>query len=151
MCDAFLGATINRNNRSNVETCLLIEAGTAMINERTTSAEITNEMMKDKYVNLVHQFRREDFDSSSIQDDMAVKLFHGKSGGFTGYKLWCKFEESCRDIRINYIPKLPKDISNYPSGHSLRDVYKKFAVEAYKLEHNVSKKSISFQVSSIPS
>jgi hypothetical protein len=140
----FLGETINRSNRSNVETCLLIEAGTAVINERTTSAEIRNEMMKDKYVNLVRQFRREDFDSSSIQDDMAVKLFHGKSGGFTGYKLWRKFEESRRDIRIHYIPKLPKDISNYPSGHSLRDVYKKFAVAAYKLEHNVSKKSIYF-------
>ena len=51
----FLGATINRNNRSNVETCLLIEAGTAVINERTTSAEIRNEMMKDKYVNLVRR------------------------------------------------------------------------------------------------
>ena len=62
-----------------------------------------------------------------------------------------KFEESWRDIQINHIPKLPKDISKYSSGHSFRDVYKKFAVEAYKLEHNVSKKSIYFQAMSLPS
>ena len=57
--------------------------------------------MKDKYVNLVRQFRREDFDFSGVEEDMALKLFHGKSGGFTGYKVWRKFEESRRDIRIN--------------------------------------------------
>ena len=113
----FLGAHIDRTNRSNVETCLLIEAGTAVINERSTTAEIRNEMMKDKYVNLVRQFRHEDFVSSRLQDDMMLKFFYGKSGGFTGYKLWQKFEECQREIQINYTPKLPKDISHYPSGH----------------------------------
>ena len=37
------------------------------------------------------------------------------------------------------MPKLPKEIADYPSGHSLRDVYKKFAMECYKVEHGVVK------------
>jgi hypothetical protein len=42
-----------------------------------------------------------------------------------------------KDIRTNYTPKLPKYILSYPSGNSLRDVYKKFALEWYKEEYNV--------------
>ena len=95
-------------------------------------------MMMDKYANLVCMFSTDHFVCPSTQDDMSVKLFHGKRGGYTGEQLWRKFEDYRKEIRIRYTPKLPRDISNFPSGHSLRDVYKKFALECYKAEYDVS-------------
>ena len=135
----FLGEAIDQQkNRFNVEACLLIEAGTSVSNERTTTATIRNQMMLDRYVNLVRMFSPDDFVSPTTQEDMAIRLFHGKRGGYNGEKLWRKFEEYRKEIRTKYTPKLPKDISSFPSGHSLRDIYKKFALECYKVEYDVS-------------
>jgi hypothetical protein len=69
-----------QKNRFNVEICLLIEAGTAISNECSTTAAIWNQMMMDKYVNLVGMFSTDDFVSPSTQDDMCVKPFRGKRG-----------------------------------------------------------------------
>ena len=95
-------------------------------------------MMLDRYVNLVRMFSPDDFVSPTTQEDMAIRLFHGKRGGYNGEKLWRKFEEYRKEIRTKYTPKLLKDISSFPSGHSLRDIYKKFALECYKVEYDVS-------------
>jgi hypothetical protein len=35
-------------------------------------------------------------------------------------------QDCWKEIHIQYTPKLSRDISNYPSGHSLRKVNKKF-------------------------
>ena len=135
----FLGEAIDQQkNRFNVEACLVIEAGTSVSNERTTTATIRNQMMLDRYVNLVRMFSPDDFVSLTTQEDMAIRLFHGKKGGYNGEKLWRKFEEYRKEIRTKYTPKLPKEISSFPSGHSLRDIYKKFALECYKVEYDVS-------------
>jgi len=48
----------------------LIEAGTVVSNEKYTTADICNQMMMDKYINLVRQFHPDDFVSSGTQDDM---------------------------------------------------------------------------------
>ena len=139
-CDAFLGEKIDQQrNRLNVEICILIEAGTAVLNERATTADLRNQMMMDKYINLVRMFCQDDFVSPSLQDDMCIKLFNGKRGGYTGEKLWRKFKDWRKVIRTQYTPKLQKDIANYPSGHSMRDVYKKFALECYKVDYDVRK------------
>jgi hypothetical protein len=96
-------------------------------------------MMLDKYRNLVRLFSQDEFLSPSIQDNMCIKLFNGKSPhGDTGDKLWRKFKDWRKKIRTEYMPKLPKEIADYPSGHSLRDVYKKFTVECYNAEHGAS-------------
>jgi hypothetical protein len=89
----FLGERNNqKKNRVNVEICLLIEADTAVTNERAVTTEVRNQMMLDKYRNLVRMFSQDDFVSPSIQDDMCIKLFNGKSKhGYTGDKLWRKF------------------------------------------------------------
>jgi hypothetical protein len=101
----------------------LIEAGTAVSNERSTTAEIQNQMMLDEYHNLVCMFPQDDVVSSSIQDGMCIRLFNGKSKhGYTGDKPWRKCGDWRKKIRAEYMPK-PKGIADYPSGHSLRDVY----------------------------
>ncbi len=91
----FLGERIDhKKNRLNVEICLLVEAGTAVTNERGVTMDMRNQLMIDKYRNLVRAFFRDDFVSPSIQDDMSIKLFNGKSkGGYTGDKLWRKYED----------------------------------------------------------
>ena len=65
---------------------------------------------------------------------MTIKLYNGKKD-INGLGLWRKFEDWRKEIRTKYTPKLPTDISSIPSGHQLRDVYKKFALDCYKLEH----------------
>ena len=121
-----------------VEACILIEAGTSVSNKRTTTATIRNQMMLDRYVNLVCMFSPDDFVSPTTQEDMSIRLFHGKKGGYNGEKLWRKFKEYRKEIRTRYTLKLPKEIPSFPSGHSLRDIYKKFALECYKVEYDVS-------------
>ena len=122
----FVGERIDQQkNRVNVEICLLIEASTAVTNERAVTSEVQNQMMLDMYRNLVRMFSQDDFVSPSIQDNMYIKLFNGKSKhGDTGDKLWRKFEDWRENVRTEYMPKLPKEIADYPSGHSLRDVDK---------------------------
>ena len=84
----------------------------------------------------MHVFSWDDFVSPSIQDDTSI--INGKSkGGYTGDKLWRKYEDWRKKFRTEYMPKLPKELADYP-GHLLRDVYKKFAMEFYKAEHAVS-------------
>jgi len=57
-----------------------------------------------------------------------MKLFNAKKV-MTGDHLWKKFEDWRKEICTQYTSKLPKDLSSIPSGHQLRDMYKKFIVE----------------------
>ena len=96
----FLGKKIDQQrNRLNVKICILIEAGTAVSNERATTADLQNQIMMDKYINLVRMICQDDFVSLSLQDDMCIKLFNGKRSGYTGEKLWRKFEDWRKVIR----------------------------------------------------
>ncbi len=130
----FLGERIDARNRMNVEICLLIEAGSSVLNERSTTTEIRNRMMQDRYVNLVCQFDADDFALATLRDEMTTKVYNGKKD-ITGDRLWRKVEDWSKEIRTKYTPMLPTDVSSIPSGHQLRDVYKKFALNCYKLEH----------------
>jgi hypothetical protein len=56
-----LGRRINKVNRECLETCLLIKAGTAVMNEKPTSSDDHNAQMLEKYIYLVHQFEEDDF------------------------------------------------------------------------------------------
>lgn len=49
----FLGQSIDQRNRLNVEICLLLGAWLSVSKERTTIATTCNEMMMNRYVNLV--------------------------------------------------------------------------------------------------
>jgi hypothetical protein len=52
-----------------------------------------------------------------------MKLFNAKKV-MTGDHLWKKFEDWRKEIHMQ-----SKNLSSIPSGHQLRDVYKKFIVE----------------------
>ena len=100
--------------------------------------------MLDKYVNIVRNFKSVDFVSLSLQEEMATKLYNAKAG-LTGEHLWAKFMDWRKEIHTKYSPKLPKELSSLPSGHQMRDVYKKFVPDSFK-EANVSSSSFSYVI-----
>ena len=73
---------------------------------------------------------------------MATKLYNAKAG-LTGEHLWAKFMDWRKEIHTKYSPKLPKEWSSLPSGHQMRDVYKKFVLDSFK-EENVSLSSLYY-------
>ena len=85
-------------------------------------------------------FKPDDFVSPSLQEEMATKLYNSKAG-LTGEHLWVKFIDRRKEIHTKYSPKLPKDLSSLPSGHQMRDSYKKFVLDSFK-EENVSSSSL---------
>ncbi len=74
----FLGQKIDKQNRVNVEICLLLEAGSSVSDERSTITNSCNDMMMNRYVNLIHNFTAGDFVDSVLQEDMALHLFNTK-------------------------------------------------------------------------
>ena len=130
----FLRQKIDRGNSLNVEICLLLEAGTSVSDESTTVANLRNDMMMTRYVNLVRNFSSEDFIEPAIQEDMALRLFNAKKT-MTGMRLWEKFVAWRKEVRTMYTPKLPREISSIPSGQQLRDIYRKFVLDRFKEEN----------------
>ena len=63
-------------------------------------------------------------------------LFNAKRE-MTGERLWKKFEDWRMILCTQYFSKLPKNLSDIPSGHQLMDVYKKFVLDRFR-EENVS-------------
>ena len=51
----------NKRNRQNVKISLLIEAGTSVTEEKTTTSQRRNQLMLNKYVNTVCNFKPDDF------------------------------------------------------------------------------------------
>ncbi len=90
----FWGQGIDQRNRLNVEICLLLEAGSSVSDERTTLATSRNEMMMNRYANLVPNSAVEDFVDLTIQEDMAHCLFNAKKT-ITGLCLWEKLGRRC--------------------------------------------------------
>jgi hypothetical protein len=93
--------------------------------------------MLDKYVNIVGIFKPDDFVSSSLQEEMATKLYNAKAGS-TGEHLWVMFADWRKEIRTKYSPKPPKELSSFPGGHQMRDVYRKFELDSFKEENTSS-------------
>jgi hypothetical protein len=117
-----------------VEICLLIEAETSVLqtyhNSRSRRQE-WNDVRKIQ--DIVCQLQPDDFVSTSLGEDMSVKLYNAKkniSGCF-----WKKIKDWQKELCTQYLPKLPKALANIPNGHQLMDVYKKFVLDCYKQEH----------------
>ena len=69
---------IDKQNRFNVEICLLLKAGLSVSDERATTSNLRNDMMLNRYVNLVRTFEVENFVDPAIQEDMALHLYNAK-------------------------------------------------------------------------
>jgi hypothetical protein len=128
------GRKIDNVTRQNVEICLLIEAGGSVSSERTTTASVRNVMMMERYATLLSAFSPEDFDSGRLRGHMNQFLYNAKRE-MTGERLWKKFEDWRKILRTQYFSKLPKNLSDIPSGHQLMDVYKKFVVDRFREEN----------------
>ena len=102
-----------------------------MSDERTTTSDLRNRMMLERYLNLVQSFQMDGFVSFSVQENMVMKLFNAKKG-ITGAHLWKKIEDWRKEIRTLYTSKLPSDLWSIPSGQQLRDVSKSLLLTNFK-------------------
>ena len=125
---------IDKQNRFNVEICLLLKAGLSVSDRRATTLQVCNHMMMNRYVNLGHTFEVENFVNPAIQEDMALRLYNSKKI-MTGLCLWEKFISWRKEVCTMYMPKLPHNLSSILSGQHLKDAYKKFVVDRFKEEH----------------
>lgn len=97
----------NHNNRQNAEICLLIETRSSVVDEKSTTTVLRNQLMMERYCDLVQGFQEGDFISPSIKVDMALQLFNGKKA-MTGECLWKLFEEWRREIVHNTLQSYQK-------------------------------------------
>ena len=91
---------------------------------------------KEEYVRIIDGFNPEDFQKRALQSVMRHKLYCANKP-LQGHQLKKKFHEIRAEIRSEWIPMLPMNISGLASGNQLRDAYKKVIVKIYR-ESNVS-------------
>jgi hypothetical protein len=145
------GRRIDPNNRLAVEFCCILEAGTIVTDKHTMESREIDRHFEEEYVRIVDGFSPEDFQERSLQATMRHKLYRANKP-LQGHRLKKKFREIRAEIRSEWIPMLPMNISSLASGNQLRDAYKKVIVKIYR-ESNVSSRFLmSFLfISMIPS
>ena len=85
----------------NAETCILVEAGLSIFNERATDSNVCNDMLMYQYVNLVRNFGINNFADSSIKDGLSFQLFAAKKN-MTGVCLWENFFHGRKRCILNF-------------------------------------------------
>ncbi len=130
------GRRIDQNNRLALEFCCILEAGTIVTDKHTMESREIDLHFEEEYVRIVDGFSPEDFQERSLQATMRHKLYRANKP-LQGHRLKKKFREIRVEIRSEWIPMLPMNISSLASGNQLRDAYKKVIVKTYR-ESNVS-------------
>lgn len=130
------GRRIDANNRLAVEFACILEAGTIVTDKHTMESREIDVHFKEEYVRIIDGFNPEDFQERALQSVMRHKLYRANKP-LQGHRLKKKFREIRAEIRSEWIPMLPMNISGLASGNQLRDAYKKVIVKIYR-ESNVS-------------
>ena len=130
------GRRIDTNNRLSVEFACILEAGTIVTDKHTMESREIDLHFEEQYVQIIDGFNPEDFQERSLQSVMRNKLYRANKP-LQGHRLKKKFREIRAEIRSEWIPMLPMNISQLASGTQLRDAYKKVIVKTYR-ETNVS-------------
>ena len=129
------GTSVTASVRVAIESCILIEAGSLVTAEATTSNDNKYELMIKYYINTIDSFSDEQLGGSAIKAQMKVKPYNAKKGISEeggGKRLYEKYQQVRGEVRTDYIPKLPQDLSKMASGKQLRQVYDGFILDAYK-------------------
>jgi len=123
---------INEKNRQAVEACILIEAGQAVDESATTDEARLHENMRVNYTRLLREIPRERFENETVYDAMLLQLKGGKEPSFTGKALWRQQKEARKNVRT-LAAEMPgaANFHSLPSGHSLRDAWKKLICKKF--------------------
>ena len=138
------GRRIDANNRLAVEFACIIETGTIVTDKHTMESKEIDVHFEEEYVRVIDGFKTEDFQERALQHTMHHKLYRANKP-LQGHRLKKKFREIHAEIRADWIPLLPLNISQLTSGNQLRDGYKALLVKLYR-ENNVSLLSLGFEL-----
>ena len=130
------GRRIDQNNRLAVELVCILETGTIVTDKHTMDSQEIDVHFEEEYVKIIDAFKPEDFQERSLQSVMRHKLYRANKP-LQGHRLRKKFREIRAEIRAEWIPLLPTNVSQIASGNQLRDMYKKLIIKMYRIS-NVS-------------
>ena len=130
------GRRIDTNNRLAVEFACILETGTIVTDKHTMENKEIDFHFEEEYVRVINGFKSEDFQERALQNTMRHKLYRANKP-LQGHRLKKKFREMRAEIRADWIPLLPLNISQLASGNQLRDAYKALIVKLYRA-NNVS-------------
>jgi len=136
------GRRIDTNNRLAVEFACILETGTIVMDKHTMENKEIDVHFEEEYVRVIDGFKGEDFQERVLQHTMHHKLYRANKP-LQGHRLKKKFREIRAEVRAEWIPLLPLNISQLASGNQLRDAYKALIVKLYR-ENNVSDASFDF-------
>ena len=105
---------------------------------------------EEEYVHIIDAFKPEDFQERSLQHTMHHKLYRANKP-LQGHRLKKKIHEIRAEVRSEWIPFLPINISQLASGNQLRDAYKALSVKIYRDTHVSSSAYCLLLLSSIVS
>lgn len=97
-------------------------------------ANVQNNIMMNRYVDVVCTFATADFADPAIQDNMVICLFNAKKT-MTGVCLCKNFLSWRKEVCMQYASNLLNNMSCSPSGQQLSDIYKKFLLDHFKEEN----------------
>ena len=110
--------------------------GTIVTDKHTMESREINIHFEEEYVQIIDGFNPEDFQERALQLLMRHKLYRANKP-LQGHRRKKKYRDIRGEIRSEWIPMLPMNISELASGNQLRDAYKKVIVKMYR-ESNVS-------------
>jgi hypothetical protein len=126
---------IDSVSRKAVEITLLLEAGSIVTSEATSSNEDKYKMMEEKYIGFVDGIHDIYFSNLNTKNLMKQKLYQAHEP-ITGKRLWEKFNEYRKEIRTEYIGTterhLPMNLATLSSGNQLRDAWNNFTIRSYR-------------------
>jgi hypothetical protein len=90
-----------------------MEVGTSVSNELATAEGVRNGITMDRYINRVHQFQPDDFVSTSLQEDMSVKLYNAKKN-MTGERLSKKLRIGRKSYTVSFCQSYQRNCQIFP-------------------------------------
>ena len=120
----------------------ILETGTIVTDKHTMDSQEIDVHFEEEYVKIIDSFKPEDFQERSLQSVMRHKLYRANKP-LQGHRLRKKFREIRAEIRSEWIPLLPMNVSQIASGNQLRDTYKQLIMKMYR-KSNVSKNVYKF-------
>ena len=125
------GRRIDQNNQLAVELVCILETGTIVTDKHAMDSQEIDLHFEEEYIKIIDLFKPEDFQERALQSVMRHKLYRANKL-LQGHRLWKKFREVHAEIRSEWIPLLPMNISQIASGNRLRDTYKQLIIKMYR-------------------
>ena len=126
----WLGGRIKISHQKAVESCLIFAMGIKLWGQEPTKKHIRNSLVEQLYKSNVDSLPDNVMDDSTMKDSLKSRLMKAKCD-LNGGQLQRRFRDIRKEVRAQYINKLPDGIKDLGSGKSLTEAYDKFVKDRY--------------------